>query len=132
MFRILMIKNLISDRITKFLIRLVFWYLIWCFLDNLNLIWWLNRIIFVINKWYSESESTLKKKIVCEFRLSRKFVCSENQTTQTNEFIMFRFCLYSQRVHCCLFRCFFRMIERYESIMFHYHWTLWKQNVLFI
>ena len=38
MFRILMIRNLISDSTTKFLIRLLLWYLIWCFLDDLDLI----------------------------------------------------------------------------------------------
>ena len=57
------VEYLISDRITKFLIRSLLRYSVWCFLDDLNLIWWLNRVIFVINKWYSESESTLEKKL---------------------------------------------------------------------
>ena len=47
MIQVLMIKDLIFDSTTKFLIRSLLKYSVWCFLDDLNLIWWLNRIIFV-------------------------------------------------------------------------------------
>ena len=127
MFRILMIEDLISDSNTAQIFDVMFSW--WFKFD-----WWFNRIIVktLCQSRWSESESTLEREFVCESRLSRRFVCFECQTTQTNESIMLRFCLHSQRAHCCLLRCFLRMIERYESIMLHYHWTLWEQNALFI
>ena len=77
---------------------------------------------FVKNDKTNLNQRFKEKKIICESKLSRKFVCFENQTTQTNEFIIFRFCLYSQRIHCWFcFDAFFEWSKRYESIMFHYY-----------
>ena len=123
MFRILMIKNLISNSTTKFLIRLLLKYLIWCFLDDLNLIWWLDRIIFVT--FCQSSEANLNQRwknfVVCESKLSRKFVCFERSLRRNNESIMFR-SAHSQRVY---YVSLFSLNDQNqnESIMLRFvHW----------
>ena len=98
--------------------------------SNMMFFWWFRFDLMIF--WISSTNVSSKmikriwinveKKNLLNRNYRDKFVCFKNQTTQTNEFIMFRFCLYSQRIHYWFcFDIFFEWSKRYESIMFHYH-----------
>ena len=108
-----------------------FWFDFCSSISCMMFSWWfrLDLMIFWISNTNASSKMIEIVVVVCESKLSRKFVCSERSLKQNKRIYYVSF--FSIHNESIMFRCSRWMIKRYESIMLFYRHWIW-QKALFI